>query len=99
MSAAAFVNIREAGLLLGGISRWSMARLLRRGLVPYLDLPAGGVRIAVADLEAFKARCRRGAVAEIPACRKPTRAQLRAATGTLAFRTKRIALARLGRTQ
>ncbi len=96
---ASFVSIREAALLLGGISRWSVDRLIRRRLIPSYRLPHGGVRLAVPDIERFMARCRRGAVAEIPACRRPTRAELRAATDTLVFKAKRSALAQLGRTR
>jgi hypothetical protein len=99
MTAPVFVSIREAGLILGGISRWSMDRMIRAKLIPYYRLPRGGVRLAVADLEQFMARCRRGAVVEIPACRKPSHQQLREATDTMASRTKRVALAQLGRTQ
>jgi len=42
-----------------GVSRASMTRMLKTRAIAFYSYPYGGRRIAVADLEAFKARCRK----------------------------------------
>ena len=90
------LTIPAAAQLLG-ISRASMYRLVKRGLIQHLELPVGGVRIEPAALEAFKARCRREPLAYIPTARRPTRADVREATDAFAARTKRDAMNIIGR--
>lgn len=99
MTAPVYLTIARAADLLG-VSRYSVWRMVRRRLIPFVQYPVGGVRISTVDLETFREKCRRGAVATLPTrSHKTTRAQLRVATDALAARAKRTALARLGRTQ
>jgi len=90
-----YLGIRAAAALLG-ISHYSLRRMLRRRLIEHVIYPVGGVRIAVADLEAFRARCR-----VAPTVALPTIKALRERHATkdqLAWRSKNLALAKLGRT-
>lgn len=81
-----------------GVSRWSVRRMVKRGLITYYRYPDGGTRIERADLDAFKARCRRPAIAAAPAePRHPTRAEARAAADQFVWKAKRLALQKLGR--
>ncbi|MDD1677970.1 MAG: helix-turn-helix domain-containing protein [Methanomicrobiales archaeon] len=90
------LTIPAAAQLLG-ISRASMYRLVRRGLIQHLEFPVGGVRIEQTAIEAFKARCRREPLAYIPTARRPTRAEVREATDAFAAKTKREAVLEIRR--
>jgi hypothetical protein len=71
-----------------------MWRLVRRGLIPYLQLPVGGVRIESGELDRFREKCLRRAVLPLPT--RPgrvTRQQIRLATDAMAARTKLQAIA------